>query len=341
MGILAGVAGLTAGAGAAISSGVGAAAGIGSSIATNRKNQQLAQMNNEFNERMLDKQINYNREAYQTQLGDTWKFWHAANQYNDPSQQVQRLRNAGLNPYLAINNPGMASVQSAPSQQGINPPTATPVQANYEGIGQAIRGAVDAYFSNRKTSQETSLLEIEKKTAYAKALATIDKLIADTKDKNSQRMLRDTLADLQKTSLQLDNEGKALTNQGIKTSNEMAAIDLIEKNERLKVLPQTIKNQLIKEAGEIALLKSQDKLNKESAEEIAQRIAESFMRQNQMAMDQAEQADTYKVRRNKMVAQLEKAILNSGLNDPTGLFNVVSQIFGASNIKQVRDQYDW
>lgn len=80
---------------------------------TNEANLRIAQLNNEFNERMLDKQIDYNT-----------FMWNQTNAYNSASSQRARLEDAGLNSAFLMsgNNAGVSS-----SAGNVTPPTATPV----------------------------------------------------------------------------------------------------------------------------------------------------------------------------------------------------------------------
>lgn len=55
-------------------------------------------MNQKFSERM-----------YERQRKDTIEFWNMQNAYNDPTQQMARLRNAGLNPHLIYGSGGGAN----------------------------------------------------------------------------------------------------------------------------------------------------------------------------------------------------------------------------------------
>ena len=126
--------------------------GASNNSAANRTNLQIAQMNNEFNERMLEKQLAYNWKALmQEQAYDTekWQGQTASNlrnnlflqrdaqAYNSAVAQRIRLEAAGLNPYMMMDGgsagtSGTASASAgaggSPSAKGINPPTATPVQ---------------------------------------------------------------------------------------------------------------------------------------------------------------------------------------------------------------------
>lgn len=98
--------------------------GAGTSIASNRKNAQsvsdtnatnmaIAQMNNEWSEKMAQKQMNYNTMMNEKQFGQAkelqqiqndyqTEMWNKTNEYNSASAQRQRLEDAGLNPYLMM-----------------------------------------------------------------------------------------------------------------------------------------------------------------------------------------------------------------------------------------------
>lgn len=77
---------------------------------TNETNLKIAQLNNDFNERMYDKQEAYNREMYQKQYEDSTNY----------ADKVAKLKAAGLNPALFFNQ-GASGTTSAMS---VNPPSA-------------------------------------------------------------------------------------------------------------------------------------------------------------------------------------------------------------------------
>lgn len=80
---------------------------------TNKTNLQIAQLNNDWSERMYDKQEAYNREMYQRAYDDSTNY----------ADKVAKLRAAGLNPALFFNQ-GASGTTSA---MGVNPPTASEV----------------------------------------------------------------------------------------------------------------------------------------------------------------------------------------------------------------------
>ena len=113
---------------------------------TNQANKDIAQMNNEFNLQMLDKQIAYNKAAYAQQVKDNKDFWQMNNDYNTPSAQMQRLSDAGLNPYMSQISSGTSSSAPSVSQMaGIDRPDASPYQAvGYSAIKPDVSAALQA-----------------------------------------------------------------------------------------------------------------------------------------------------------------------------------------------------
>ena len=115
--------------------------GIGSSVIQNSQNRQnvqetnqmnykINQMNNQFNERMAMQQRDFQE-----------KMWNKENEYNSASAQRQRLEEAGLNPYLMMSGGSAGVAQSAgtgASASSAGSAVMQPFQADYSGIQQAI-----------------------------------------------------------------------------------------------------------------------------------------------------------------------------------------------------------
>lgn len=190
--------------------------GFGNQQSVNETNMQIAQMNNEFNERMLERQLQYNTEMFgnqtaydqkkmQQQNAFTREMWNANNQYNSASAQRQRFEAAGLNPYMMMNggSAGIAGASSSsgsggsPSAQGINPPTATPVQVqaykpDLSGFTNIISQLMDIEAQkNLRSSQaakntaEATGIGIDNQTRGRKNEADIQNTYADTMYKNA------------------------------------------------------------------------------------------------------------------------------------------------------------
>lgn len=139
---------------------------------TNKTNLQIAQMNNEYNERMFNKQLEYNQDMFNQQIEYDQKKMEQQNNfnarmqneaigaqqvYNSAKAQRARLEAAGLNPYLMMSggNAGTASAVSgssgtggSPSAMGVNAPTASPAvmqafRPDFSGVTGVIQTLLD------------------------------------------------------------------------------------------------------------------------------------------------------------------------------------------------------
>lgn len=71
-------------------------------------------INNNSNEQRANRQSRkWSEKMYQRQYDDNINFWNTQNEYNTPEMQMQRLRNADLNPNLIYGN-GAAGGQASP-----------------------------------------------------------------------------------------------------------------------------------------------------------------------------------------------------------------------------------
>ena len=192
---------------------------------TNKTNLQIAQMNNEFNERMFNQQLEYNQDMFNQQVDYDWKKTqyqteknNAAQlaavgmqqEYNSAVNQRKRLEAAGLNPYLMMSggNAGTASAVSSsagtggsPSAMGVNAPTASPAvmqafRPDFSGVTgiiqtlldiQAQKGVREAQASS--LGEQASGFKIENKYKAEKLLWEIYNSKAGYNLKNSQEAL--------------------------------------------------------------------------------------------------------------------------------------------------------
>lgn len=135
--------------------------------------------------------------------------WNAQNEYNTPFNQAQRLRAAGLNPYLAMQNEGsIGQAQSAQVSQGSVDTSSGQVDASLAAsrnqlvgsVGNQIQAAVanlnqakinDATAEKVKAEKDFQL--IQNQFAYADMTLRLHKAIADTKDVDARRQYQEIL----------------------------------------------------------------------------------------------------------------------------------------------------
>ena len=138
--------------GAAIAAGasiLGSVLGSRSQSKTNQKNMELAKYQNEW-------QAQENEKAYQRNL----QMWNLQNEYNSPTQQMARLRSAGLNPNLVYGS-GVTgnSAGSTPQYQPADIKRAE--LSSYRGWNQGLTDAVSNFLAYRSNRAQVENMEAQ------------------------------------------------------------------------------------------------------------------------------------------------------------------------------------
>lgn len=95
--------------------------------------------NNSFNASEANKNRRWQEAMYEKQFSDNVELWKMQQAYNTPQQQVERLKAAGINPYLAMQNISTGSATSAPqSAQAGSGAQATGTPANFSGLTDGV-----------------------------------------------------------------------------------------------------------------------------------------------------------------------------------------------------------
>ena len=282
-----------------LGSGILGASAIGSTVAGNKVNASIAQQSNAFNEKMLQKQMDYNTQMYQQQLGDQWQFYNdakqnswdmfnATNEYNSASAQRERLEAAGLNPYLMMSggNAGTATAQSsaqgsAPSAQGINPPTATPYSADYSGITQGLGMVLDKVATQPDRdvkSAEANNLRIEGKYKAAKTIAEIVQMRTNVKTQEG-RLALDKLIysidkDLKTSQMEVNRESIA----NMQAERKLTNVQTLFAGKQLSWLDAQNKMDLAQKTADIQLKYAQGALTRKQVDHEIAKIAETEVR---------------------------------------------------------------
>lgn len=128
---------------------LGSALGFGSQKKTNKANMELAKYQNEW-------QTQENEKAYQRNL----QMWNLQNAYNSPTQQMARLRSAGLNPNLVYGS-GVTgnSAGSTPQYQPADIKRAE--LSSYRGWNQGLTDAVSNFLAYRSNRAQVENMEAQ------------------------------------------------------------------------------------------------------------------------------------------------------------------------------------
>lgn len=241
--------------------------GSGSQRSANEANLQIARETNAQNYKMFQEQLGFNERMY-----------HENNMYNSPSAQVERFKQAGLNPYLMMSEGANAGNADAVSAPAANPAvTGAPMQPVWQDRGQigdlldSIGKAVDLKTKNRKNLADIKQAEASGALSDAEAR----KAIGD--NRRADALLDPTIKQLN-SQIGLNNEESLLKREQAilaRMQSKLAEFDL--KNIRPA--------ELARLNNEIDLLSSEYDLNYSKIDEIASVIARNFAEANKLKVE--------------------------------------------------------
>lgn len=123
-----------------------ALAGIGGTVASVSSKRRSEERQNQYNIDAEARQNQYNIDAEQRERG----YIAEQNEYNSPAAQMQRYREAGLNPYL-VDDPGNQGTISSASSVDAIPNTAVDIGADLQkglaGVGDSIASTGNSFES--------------------------------------------------------------------------------------------------------------------------------------------------------------------------------------------------
>lgn len=259
--------GLLSGAGSVLGSIAGGIFGSSAQSDANKTNMQIAQMNNEFNERMLERQIAYNRENQQVQ--NQWSE-DMYNKYNSPQAQVEQMKKAGLNPYTQGNSP-IGANQTSSQAGGINPPTATPVQVSpVTGMADAMRNASSMLLQLPLLTAETEGKNldnvgksIDNDYKAALAQAKLDNLVHSTNNLKLKNTFQDLSNNMFQRTFDMEVERKEMENKRLDLEIDIASVQLIQENVLAKYAEKEKLQQLKLLSAQIVSEYAKGKLTKQ------------------------------------------------------------------------------
>jgi hypothetical protein len=206
-------------------------------------------------------QRRWNEAMYNRQREDALADWARTNQYNSPLAQMQRFKEAGLNPNLIYGQTNMAQPVRSTDAKSWNP------QAPAFNLGQI----VDQYLQAKQAGASIDIMKEQKENLKA---STEGKLIDNLRNAKglsfiepmAQAKLEGALQDNKYkgalTTLTLDRNER----EAIKLSNDRqkTAQDIIESKQRVTKIQQEVRNlqetnKIIKQTGVLRKLEAMQK----------------------------------------------------------------------------------
>lgn len=157
----------------------------------------------------IPKSVYWSLMANQSNQMFSEKMWNAQNEYNTPFNQSQRLKAAGLNPYLAMQNDGSIGMAgSANTPSGSVDMTSGSVDASLAAsrsqligsLGNTFQSAYSNIVQNKiasaqadKLKAETDFQKIENQFAIADTITKLQQRMAETHDTEARQRYQDII----------------------------------------------------------------------------------------------------------------------------------------------------
>lgn len=152
----------------------------------------------------------WQEQMYNRQLGDAQRAWDMQNAYNSPAEQMNRLKDAGLNPNLVYGSGAVAN-----NSQAMKTPSAGSWSPDKIDVGTGINQSLFTHLDTELKQMQIETLkkanQLRDQDAVLKSLEAAGKVTRNAKDKLSLDMANQTFH----TSLDILNENL----QGLKIKN--------------------------------------------------------------------------------------------------------------------------
>lgn len=253
---------------------------------TNAKKVELQNQQNAFNKQMMEE-----NQAWQE------KMWNKQNEYNTASAQRQRLEQAGLNPYLMMNggSAGTAgSVGSVSTASAAETANIEPVQTDLGSVGESYVDAMQSssvaqmqksqksYYDEQAdyVKEITRGQQIQNEFARAKQFWELENMIKSSDNKDLQNeyqgiLNRITQLDLEyQEDTQIDRRNKAYYDAMTSFMQaEGQSLDNQIKDTELRYLPARLQGEIRNLSAQYYALVTQGKMNIAAAQKyVAERL---------------------------------------------------------------------
>lgn len=250
-------------------------------------------------------------DTYNRQRRDALSDWTMQNEYNHPSSQMARLRQAGLNPHLVYGNGAVANSQDVRSS---NQPSWNPQPPQFEG--NSVMSFYDVSIKEAQLDNlraQNTVLANDALLKQAQSVATLtaaDKTKVDTAIANVDLTYADILKQLQQNNSQADIWKKSTETDYIKQQTEASKQGM----------------QLALSANERAEALKTASLQEAAARILSMRIANAKTEQERKNAEQQFQNLKGEAMLKQMDIDLRRAGINPG--DP-GWFKALEKILGS------------
>lgn len=240
----------------------GVVSGIASLIGQRRANRTNLKINREniaaaYN--LQDKANAFSREQFAAENEEFQRRWEQENEYNTPYAQRQRIEEAGLNPWLAMDGSnfgsGTSNVSTHSGASG-SPPSQIPVQNPYDV--NSITSVVDSV-----ANMTESLASAKRNHAEANSI----NLIAPERVAQIRQDIAESMTSQGYMGRQMDDIASQINARNQKLSHEVDVLDATFRNLESQTAYQALSGRMLtqKTMADIQKMQSDIRLNKSIA----------------------------------------------------------------------------
>lgn len=277
----------------------------------NNKNAEQAQLNRDFQERMFVKSMQF-----------TENMWNKANDYNKPINQVQRLKQAGINPAFALGqvSSGVANNVGSPGSPSGAQATFQPKSIDSSQFIRLFEAQNQAKLLNsqvEKTNQEKLGLQMDNNYRNAMNLAELYKKRAEADSAKARAHIDNVISSYQDQFSQAELHAINQSNKNAAQQYELGELQKIESNYRLATLPDILKIQLAQEKAKLNQLIMSGKIQGKQLESIVQDV-----------INKMEDARGKKFN-NDLRAEIRNVLVAQEVGKTGGIFGTAANFFNA------------
>lgn len=293
-------------------------------VASAAANVWSSERSNQSNERINEASLFNAHELQQNDFDFQRQMWNDTNNYNTPAAMAQRYREAGINPYLAMQNgSGVASAQQQTGSGG-SVPSMLPMHPIFSSQDMSnVLGALVNMAEYRKRSYEADISQFTRDHQEQQFLQDLAKVAEDTHYTKTQRenaqFTLDYLRARRDQNLQRDADMDAITGQQlqqIQNENSLFELrqDLLRANVKLSqkqysVLEQEIRESKQRIAESVSRIRlnvvSEQKANKE-IDVLIQDETDKILRNGILAKDYKNYDQSYKNKQNEIRSAIKR-----------------------------------
>lgn len=311
-------------------------------VASAAANVWSSERSNQSNERINEASLFNAHELQQNDFDFQRQMWNDTNNYNTPAAMAQRYREAGINPYLAMQNgSGVASAQQQTGSGG-SVPSMLPMHPIFSSQDMSnVLGALVNMAEYRKRSYEADMSQFNRDHQEQQFLQDLAKVAEDTHYTKTQRenaqFTLDYLRARREQNLQRDADMDAITGQQlqqIQNENSLFELrqDLLRANVKLSqkqysVLEQEIRESKQRIAESVSRIQSSNISNRKMLAEIdnlAREETERILRNGILSKEFSHYDENFKNNQKQIKSAIQRNLFFS-LKSPFG-FQVPYQL---------------